>query len=163
MKTTPSDCTRGFVVSCITRICTVLQTIDPRVQTHLFFFICIDVCCLSMTLELYSAITAYFFQQSLSLSVFALCWSSLGTPHFLLTLVPNLTSPMSLLDQPHWGISWIWESTAHLTLPPTPLHQSAICISSFMLTLSLSSFLPQKTKNRMEILPPAHACAWVHG
>lgn len=35
----------------------------------------------------YSALTAYLFQQSLSLS---LCWSSLGTPHFLLTLVPNL-------------------------------------------------------------------------
>lgn len=93
--------------------------------------------------------------SNLSLSVFALCWSSLGTPHFLLTLVPNLTSPMSLLDQPHWGISWIWESTAHLTLPPTPLHQSAICICSFMLTLSLSSFLPQKTKKQNGDLAPS--------
>lgn len=53
----------------------------------------------SVTLELYTAVTAYLFQQSLSLvSPLLLILSS--TPHFLLTLVPNLTSPMSLLDQP---------------------------------------------------------------
>lgn len=45
-----------------------------------------------MTVELHSAITAYGFQQSLLAD--PLC-----TPHFLLSLVPNLTSSMSLLDQ----------------------------------------------------------------
>lgn len=42
-----------------------------------------------------------FSNLSLSLFLFSLPrWSSLGTPHFLLTSVPHLTSPMSLLDQP---------------------------------------------------------------
>lgn len=103
---------------------------------------------LSMTLELcYHCLSLSAISPSLS--VFSLCWSSLGTPHFLLTLVPNLTSPMSLLDQPPLrGISWIWD------FAPAPPHQCLPLLPylSFMLALSFCH-LSKKQKQNGEPAP----------
>lgn len=94
MKTTFSDCalTQGFALQ--------QQTHSRSVWMHRTWASTPSYVLMTLTFRSPmddAAITASY----ISLSVVSLCWSSPGTPHFLLTLLPNLTSPMSLLDQPH--------------------------------------------------------------